>query len=186
MGKVYETIAPELAAWIAAQRIFFVATAPLARDGLVNASPKGMDSFRVLGPKRVGYLDLTGSGVETIAHLHENSRIVFLFASFDALPRIVRLHGRGEVVTPGDARWSTLRSSFPDHPGARAILCADLVRISDSCGYGVPRYDFAGERDTLSRSCAAKGEAGLERYRAEKNRVSLDGLPGLSGPASNG
>ncbi len=179
MGKQYEEITPELGAWLGEQRLFFVASAPLAADGLVNCSPKGMDTFRVLAARQVAYLDLTGSGIETVAHLRENGRIVFLFCSFDALPRIVRLHGRGEVITPDSKHWIDLRAHFPDHIGARAIVRATLTRIADSCGYGVPRYEFVGPRDTLTRSCEAMGQTKMERYRSEKNARSLDGLPGL-------
>lgn len=180
MGKTYEAITPELANWLKAQPVFFVATAPLAANGLVNCSPKGMDTLRVLGPTEVAYLDLTGSGVETVAHLSENGRIVFMFCAFQGLPKIVRLHGRGEVITPESADWQTLRPLFPDHPGARAIIRASLLRIGDSCGFAVPQMEFVAERDTLTRSIHAKGgEEGLRRYRNEKNAQSLDGLPAL-------
>lgn len=184
MAKVFETISADLEAWICAQHMFFVASAPLSGDGLVNCSPKGMDSFRVLAPRQVAYLDLTGSGIETVAHVRENRRIVFLFCAFGGLPRIVRLHGRAEVITPDSSAWNDLRGRFPAHPGARAILRAELSRISDSCGWGVPRYEFIEERDTLLRSCAAKGEAELSRYHLEKNSRSLDGLEGLPGSTS--
>jgi hypothetical protein len=181
MGKVFDGISTELAAWIAAQRVFFVATAPLAADGRVNCSPKGLDSLRILGPHEAAYLDLTGSGVETIAHLRENGRIVLMFCAFEGAPRIVRLHGRGEVVLPGAAGWPRLRASFPELPGARAVIRIDLTRVSDSCGYGVPRLEFKDERDTLERWTLAKGEGGLQQYQAEKNARSIDGLPGLEG-----
>lgn len=180
MGKLHDTITSELGAWLAAQHVFFVATAPLAADGLVNASPKGLDTFRILGPRTVAYLDLTGSGVETIAHLRENARIVFLFCAFTGLPKIVRLHGRGAVVTPDSPEWPELRARFPALPGARAVIRAELTRIADSCGYAVPQLVFERERDTLVRSCEAKGESALARYRDEKNARSLDGLPGLA------
>lgn len=180
MGKLHDTITPELGAWLAAQHVFFVATAPLAADGLVNASPKGLDTFRVLGPRTVAYLDLTGSGVETIAHLRENGRIVFVFCAFAGLPKIVRLHGRGEVITPASAEWAELRAQFPALPGARAVIRATLTRIADSCGYAVPELAYERERDTLVRSSEAKGADALARYRAEKNARSLDGLPGLA------
>lgn len=179
MGKLYDEITPELADWLGRQRVFFVATAPLAADGHLNCSPKGMDAFRTLGPREVAYLDLTGSGVETIAHLRENGRIVFMFCAFEGPPKIVRLHGTGEVVTKGVPDYERLRALFPDYPGARAIIRADLTRISDSCGYAVPRYDFAGERDALVRWAESKGTDGLTRYRHEKNGRSLDDLPGL-------
>lgn len=180
MGKLYDAITPELGAWLAAQHIFFVATAPAATDGLVNCSPKGLDTFRVLGPRTVAYLDLTGSGVETIAHLRENGRIVFLFCAFNGLPKIVRLHGRGEVITPASPEWAELRARFPELPGARAVIRVNVTRIADSCGYAVPELEFKGARDTLVRSCEAKGADALARYRVEKNARSLDGLPGLT------
>ena len=124
MGKLYDEITPELADWLGQQRMFFVATAPLAADGLLNCSPKGMDTFRILGPREVAYLDLTGSGIETIAHLRENGRIVFTFCAFAGPPKIVRLHGTGEVVTSGAPDYERLRALFPDYPGARAIVRA--------------------------------------------------------------
>lgn len=179
MGKSYEGITGALANWIQQQRIFFVATAPLAADGLVNCSPKGMDTFRVLGPREVAYLDLTGSGVETIAHSRENGRIVFMFCAFDGPPKIVRLHGRSEVVLPGTSDFQAMAPLFPEHAGPRAIVRAFLTRISDSCGYGVPRYAYAGDRDTLTRWSEAQGPAGLRRYRRDKNARSLEDLPGL-------
>jgi hypothetical protein len=179
VGKVYDEITSELADWLAQQRVFFVATAPLAADGLLNCSPKGMDTFRILGPREVVYLDLTGSGIETIAHLRENGRIVLTFCAFEGPPKIVRLHGTGEVVTRGVPDYERLRALFPGYPGARAVVRAGLIRISDSCGYAVPRYDYAGERDALVRWAESKGTDGLTRYRREKNARSLDDLPGL-------
>src|SRR5687768_12820226 len=179
MGKVHDEIGPALAAWIQKQRMFFVATAPLAADGLINCSPKGMDSFRILDAREVAYVDLTGSGVETIAHLRENGRIVFMFCSFEGPPQIVRLHGRGVVAISGDPTYELLRAQFPDYPGSRAIIRATVDRVSDSCGYAVPRYEFVEQRDTLTRWAEKKGAAGLAAYRTEKNARSIDGLPGL-------
>ncbi len=179
MGKVYEEITPEVAAWLGEQHLFFVASAPLAGDGLVNCSPKGMDTFRIIGPRDVAYLDLTGSGIETIAHLRENGRIVLMFCAFSGSPKIVRLHGMGGVITPESPDWSELRDLFPDYPGGRAIIRMSVARISDSCGYAVPRYEYTGDRDTLQRWAEAKGGMGLITYRREKNVRSLDGLPGL-------
>ncbi len=179
MGKQYSDITPELAGWLKEQRLFFVATAPLARDGLVNCSPKGMDTFRITGPKDVAYLDLTGSGIETTAHLRENGRIVFMFCAFTGPPKIVRLHGTGETLTPGSAEFEVLRPLFPDLPGVRAIIRCRLIRISDSCGYAVPRYDFVEERDTLVRWASSKGPDGLVQYRKDRNAKSIDGLPGM-------
>jgi hypothetical protein len=178
MGKAHDEITPDLAAWMGQQKIFFVATAPLAGDGLVNCSPKGMDTFRVLGPREVAYLDLTGSGIETMAHLRENGRIVVMFCAFAGPPTIVRLHGTGEALTSGP-EYDRLRPRFPELPGTRAIVRVRVSRISDSCGYGVPRFEFRGERDVLVRWAESKGADGLVRYRREKNARSLDGLPGL-------
>jgi len=180
VGKSVEAITPELSKWIERQRIFFVATAPLAADGLVNCSPKGMDTFRILGPREVAYMDLTGSGVETIAHSRENGRIVFMFCAFEGPPKIVRLHGKSEVVLADSPEFETLASAFPALLGARAIIRARLTRISDSCGYGVPRYGYVDERDTLVKWAASKGPEGLQQYRRRKNARSLDGLSALS------
>lgn len=179
MGKLYDEITPDLGNWLLQQHVFFVATAPLSAKGRVNCSPKGMDSFRILGPTQVAYLDLTGSGIETVAHLRQNGRVVFMFCAFAGLPKIVRLHGAGEVHTPESPGWDRLREQFPRHAGARAIISASLTRISDSCGFAVPQMDFVAERDVLTRSHEAKGEAGLQKYRNETNARSLDGLPGL-------
>ena len=184
MGKLYDGITPELADWLAKQRLFFVATAPLGAEGLVNCSPKGMDSFRVLGPREVAYLDLTGSGVETIAHLRENGRIVLMFCALEGAPLIVRFHGTGEALLAGSAEYAKLKAGFPDYPGARAIVRVRVARISDSCGFGVPRYGYVGERDTLARWAESKGADGLRQYRRERNAKSLDGLPGLDASAS--
>jgi Pyridoxamine 5'-phosphate oxidase len=179
VSKLYDEITPELADWLARQRLFFVATAPLAADGLLNCSPKGMDTFRILGPREVAYLDLTGSGIETIAHLRENGRIIFTFCALEGPPKIVRLHGTGEAIAADTPDYEKLREQFPDYPGARAVVRARLTRISDSCGYAVPRYGYAGERDALIRWAESKGTDGLTRYRREKNARSLDDLPGL-------
>lgn len=179
MGQSYDAITPELSNWLQRQRIFFVATAPLAGDGLINCSPKGMDTFRILGPRDVAYIDLTGSGVETIAHSRENGRIVFMFCAFEGPPKIVRLHGRSEVIPADSKEFQAVASLFPAYPGRRAIIRGLLTRISDSCGFGVPRYDYAGDRDTLVRWSASKGPEQLRQYRRRKNARSLDDLPGL-------
>lgn len=179
MGKLYEEITPELATWLKAQHMFFVGTAPLAADGFVNCSPKGMDTFRILGPREVAYLDLTGSGVETIAHLRENGRIVIMFCAFSGPPKIVRLHGTGHVITPESPEWESLRQGFPEYPGARAVIRVQVSRLSDSCGYAVPRMEYQEERDVLIRSTEAKGVEGIKKYQREKNARSLDGLPAL-------
>jgi len=180
MSDVLESITPELHAWIVQQRLFFVATAPLSADGHVNASPKGGDAFRVLGPRQVAWLDVTGSGAETIAHLRENGRIVVMFCAFTGPPRIVRLHGRGEVLREGHADFSSLLALFPSHPGTRSLIRVQVDRVSSSCGFGVPEYAFQGARETLSKWAAGKGPEGIAEYWSRKNVRSLDGLPALS------
>ncbi len=179
MGKLYDAIEGKLADFIRAQRVFFVATAPLAKDGLVNLSPKGLDSFRILGPRTVAYLDLTGSGIETVAHLKENGRVVIMFCAFDGPPRIVRLHGRGEAIEPGAPGFADLAARFPTYPGIRSVIRVECRRISDSCGFGVPRMAFEGDRTQLPAYAERKGPDGIEEYKAAKNARSLDGLPGL-------
>ena len=180
MGKVYDAISEQLETFLRNQRLFFVATAPLAGDGHLNCSPKGLDTFDVLDPHTVAYLDLTGSGVETIAHLRENGRIVLMFTAFDGPPKIVRLYGRGEVVEPDDRDFAALRAHFPaHHDGVRSVIKIAVERIADSCGYGVPQYQYVAERSQLPAWVQKKGPDGLVQYRAERNRTSIDGLPGL-------
>lgn len=182
MGKVYDGITPALAQWIERQHVFFVATAPLAGDGLINCSPKGMDTFRIVGPREVAYLDLTGSGIETIAHSRENGRIVFMFCAFEGPPMIVRLHGTSDVHVPGSAQYDAFSGLFTAHAGSRAIVQAHLTRISDSCGFGVPQYRYTGDRDALTRWAESKGPDRLAQYREAKNAKSVEGLPGLTVP----
>jgi pyridoxamine 5'-phosphate oxidase-like protein len=177
MAQAHETIGPEHRAFIEAQHVFFVATAPSDGGGHVNLSPKGMDTFRVLSPSRVAYLDLTGSGIETAAHVLQNGRVTFMFCAFDGKPQILRLYGRGRVVRPGERDWGELAPLFPELPGARQLIVADLTRVQTSCGFGVPLMNFAGERDALAKWARAKGEDGLREYRERKNRSSIDGLP---------
>lgn len=179
MAKTHEQITEELTAWIGRQRMFFVATAPLMRAGHVNCSPKGGDAFRILDPLTVAYLDLTGSGAETIAHLRENGRIVVMFCAFEGPPRIVRLHGRGEAVMPGHPDFPVLASHFPPNIGTRAVIRVAVTRVSDSCGFAVPFYDYRGERDTLDRWAESKGADQLDEYRRTRNARSLDGLPAV-------
>jgi hypothetical protein len=175
----YDSISPDLARWFEQQHVFFVATAPLTAAGHVNCSPKGMRSFRVLGPHDVAYVDLTGSGAETIAHLKENGRIVFMFCAFDGPPTIVRLHGTGTVLEPGTPAFADLQDTFPRFVGTRAIITATIDRVSSSCGYAVPRMDFVADRDALEKWSAKKGADGLDQYRRDKNGSSIDGLPAL-------
>ena len=162
MGKTYDAI-DERARGASSRRstLFFVATAPLAADGHVNLSPKGLDTFRILDPRTVAYLDLTGSGVETIAHLRENGRITFMFCAFEGPPKIVRLYGRGAASSPATPSFAALAAHFPAVPGARSVIRVALERIADSCGYGVPRFRFEGERDQLVEWAERKGDEGL-------------------------
>jgi len=160
--------------------MWFVSTAPLAADGHVNVSPRGADSFSVLGPRRVGWVDLTGSGAETIAHLRENGRICVMFMSFDQRPRIVRLHGRGSVHLPGTEAFEEVAALHPSHPSARAVITVDVERLSDSCGWGVPVMEVVTQERGLMRQFAEKkGVDGMAEYRSVKNTASIDGLPGL-------
>jgi hypothetical protein len=164
------------------QPVFFVATAPLATDGSVNCSPKGnRDEFKVLGPDTVAYLDQTGSGVETIAHLGENGRIVLMFCAFSGPPRIIRLHGTGRALLTGSPEFDSLASRFPASGGVgvRSIISVDVRRIADSCGYGVPFMTFEGHRPTMGQWSERKGRGGIRAYWQEKNLASIDALAGL-------
>lgn len=178
MGRIYSEIDAALRAWIAAQHMFFVATAPTGDGGHINCSPKGLDSFRILGPTTVAYLDYIGSGVETIAHVRQNGRILIMFCAFEGAPKIVRLHGRGTILEPNDPGFEAALASFMPQPGVRAIVRIDVARISDSCGFGVPLLRFEGDRAQLVASAVRKQDR-LIPYQREKNRWSIDGLPGL-------
>ncbi|HET8661599.1 MAG TPA: pyridoxamine 5'-phosphate oxidase family protein [Micromonosporaceae bacterium] len=185
MGKVYEAVDGRLRALILAQPVFFVATAPSGSGGHVNLSPKGVaGSFAVLGPRRVAYLDYTGSGAETIAHLRDNGRIVLMFCAFEGPPAVVRLHGRGTAVRPEDPGFAALRAAFPasaaDDHGLRSVIAVDVERVSDSCGYGVPLMSYTGDRTLLAQWSGHKTDEQLVEYRASRNAVSIDGLPALS------
>ncbi|PRZ05243.1 pyridoxamine 5'-phosphate oxidase [Isoptericola sp. CG 20/1183] len=178
MGTVHERIDDRLRSFVEAQRVFFVGTAPLSGDGHVNVSPKGVDgSFVVLDDRTVAYLDITASGAETIAHLRENGRVTLMFCAFTGPPNIVRLHGRGRVVSLYDAEFAALAEHFTERRGARAVIVVDVDRVSDSCGYGVPLYDHVGERDLLPAFMDRKGPEGQAEYRRRKNVTSIDGLP---------
>ncbi|MDV3221068.1 pyridoxamine 5'-phosphate oxidase family protein [Intrasporangium sp.] len=178
--KLHESISGRLRTFIEAQHVFFVATAPLSGDGHVNLSPKGLDTLRVIDEHTVAYLDLTGSGAETAAHLRENGRITLMFCAFEGPPNIVRLHGRGRYVTPGDDEFEGWARRFPTHPGARGVVVVDVGRVSDSCGYAVPLMAYESDRDVLDSWTHNRGPDGLARYRAEKNATSIDGLPALA------
>ena len=167
-------------AFIAKQRMFFVATAPLSGDGLVNLSPKGLDgTFAVIDGRTVAYLDLVGSGIETLVHLRENGRICVMFNAFEGPPNILRIQGKGEAIEPGQDGFDALATHFPDLPGMRSIIKVTADRIADSCGFGVPFYEYKGQRDGLDRWCEKKGPGGIAQYMQKKNAKSLDGLPGL-------
>ena len=197
MGKVLERITDELARWMEEQPLFFVATAPADPETRVNVSPRGLDTFRVLGERRVGWLDLTGSGVETIAHLKADpagdgasgeakgeagGRITLMFCAFSGPPKIIRLYGRGRVHElaggAGDA-YAELRPRFPKLPGERAIVEVEVDRVANSCGFGVPLMELVGERKQLGLFAERKGAEGMAAYREEENAQSIDGLPGL-------
>jgi len=180
MAERFASIKPDLAEWWAAQPMFFVATAPSA-GGHVNLSPKGYDSFRVLSPTRVAYLDLTGSGIETISHLRDNGRITFMACAFTGAPRISRIYGTGTVHEIGSPEFSELMPHFPALPGRRAIIDVAVDRVTTSCGYAVPMMDLVSDRDRLLDWARAKGDDGLDEYRASKNARSIDDLPGLAG-----
>jgi len=182
VGKHLSILDDSIQKFIEAQPLFFVGSAPLDSDGHINISPKGHDTLRVLGPRTVVYLDLTGSGIETVAHLKENGRIVLMFCAFQGPPKIVRLHGQGSVVEPQDEKFRELAAHFAEYEGTRAIILVEISRISDSCGYSVPQLRYEGERNQLSAWAHKLGPDGLKRYRAEKNRESIDQIPGLADP----
>jgi hypothetical protein len=183
MGKTYDRIEPELRQFIEAQHMFFVATAPLSGDGHINLSPKGLDTLRVLDERSIAYLDLTGSGNETSAHIEENGRICFMFCAFEGPPKILRLYGRGRTVLPGSDQWNQWIERFAPHPGARQIIAATIDRAMTSCGFAVPRYQYLEQRDELLRYAEKKGPDGLEQYRREKNVRSIDGMVTTLGKA---
>ena len=182
VGKSFDDIGESLAQWLTDQPVFFVATAPLDGDGLLNCSPKGnRQEFRVIGPRSVAYLDQTGSGVETIAHLKENGRIVVMFCAFEGAPRIVRLHGVGRAIVQDSSEFDSMVARFPGGSGVgvRSVIVIDVKRIADSCGYGVPFMDFQAHRPTMDQWSERKGLSGIREYWAEKNRRSIDDLEGF-------
>jgi len=177
MGKFFNSIQQQHKAFIEKQKMFFVGSAPLGADGHVNLSPKGLDCFRILSDTRVMYMDIIGSGNETSAHILENGRITLMFCAFDGPPLILRLYGKGYTILPGDAEWPELAQYFDLLPATRQIIVADVDMVQTSCGFSVPLYDYTGERDHAFKWAENKGPDGLEKYKEEKNRVSLDGLP---------
>jgi hypothetical protein len=187
MGRVYDGIDDHLAGWIARQAMFFVGTAPSGAQGHINVSPKGpIGSLRVLDERTVAYLDIVGSGAETIAHLRDNGRIVVMLCAFEGPPRIVRLHGRGEILWPADPRFAELLDGF-ERPqvvqSERAIIVVDVTRVADSCGYGVPLMSYEGERPHQDLSSAKRlrvhGDGAFLDYQSEHNLRSIDGLPAV-------
>jgi hypothetical protein len=176
MAKVYTELSDRLRDFVASQSMFFVASAPLSGEGHINLSPKGLDTFRVLGPDRVAYLDLTGSGNETAAHVGENGRITIMLCAFEGKPMILRLFGRGRTVLRGSSEWSELISEFDEIPGARQIIVVDIHRVQTSCGFGVPLLVSGEDRDQLVRWAERKGPEGLVDYRRQNNATSIDGI----------
>jgi Pyridoxamine 5'-phosphate oxidase len=175
MAKFYSQLDAQLCEFIGQQQLFFTATAPI--DGRINLSPKGIDSFRCLDFDRVAYLDLTGSGNETAAHLHQNGRMTMMFCSFTDKPLILRLYGKGEVVSPGSSQWDNLIDRFTDLPGKRQLILLQLESVQTSCGYGVPIYELQAERSTLLDWATNKGAEGVSAYQHKNNLTSIDGLP---------
>lgn len=178
MANEHPNIIPRLQRWIEQQPMFFVGTAPTA-GGRVNVSPKGYDTFSIIDENTVAYLDLTGSGAETIAHLRDNGRITIMFCAFEGPPNIVRLQGHGEAVLPGDDRFAELVARFPGFPGVRSVIVIGVERVADSCGYGVPSMQVVEQRDTLTRWAQRKTSDELIDYRRDKNASSIDGLPAV-------
>ncbi len=185
MAEQFDAFTEEQMAFVHAQKLFFVGTA--AADGRINVSPKGQDTLRVVGPNTVVWLNLTGSGNETAAHLNCHDRITLMWCAFDGPPQILRAYGRGLVIHPRDAAWSRWAALIPPPLGARQYVQVDVNLVQTSCGYAVPRYRFLEPRTALDRWAATRGADGIERYWAERNTVSIDGLPtGVLGEAGTG
>lgn len=177
MAKFFDSILEQHKTFIEKQKMYFVSSAPLSAEGHVNLSPKGIDSFRILSPGSVAYMDIIGSGNETSAHILENGRITIMFCAFEGPPNILRLYGTGHTVLPGDAEWNELSPLFELQLATRQIIVADIHKVQTSCGFSVPLYEYMGERDHAQKWAENKGIDGLELYKIEKNRISLDGLP---------
>jgi hypothetical protein len=175
MSNWYKAITPELKQFIATQKVFFVATAPT--KGRINLSPKGMDTLRVIGPNRVIYLDITGSGNETAAHLLDNGRITIMFCSFDKTAQIARLYGYGRTIHQHDVNWHEYLAMFPPEPGVRQIMEIDIESAMTSCGYGVPWMECLSERDTLRKYWQKRDIEAVTKYQHKENERSIDGLP---------
>ena len=177
MGKLHDSIKPVHQKFIEQQHIFFVSTAPLSSEGRVNLSPKGLDCFKVLSEYQVGYMDLISSGNETSAHTLENGRITIMFCSFEGPPQILRLYGKGFTVLPGSLEWEQYAPHFKLYPSTRQLIIATIDLVQTSCGFGVPHFNYAGERDIHFEWAAKKGEDGLMDYLQQNNLKSLDNLP---------
>jgi Pyridoxamine 5'-phosphate oxidase len=176
MAKFYSELDDKLCEFIDSQKIFFTATA--LSEGRINLSPKGMDTFRCCSPNRVAYLDLTGSGNETAAHLIRSDRITVMFCSFSDRPLILRIYGKGEVVLPDTAKWQEIweHNDFPDYPGKRQLIVVNIESVQTSCGYGVPMFELPQERPTLLEWAERKGVNGVREYQLQNNQMSIDGL----------
>jgi len=179
MSKTYDRLDEKLIAFIQRQKLFFVATAPLATDGSVNVSPKGYDSLAIIDQNTVAYVDLGGSGIETHAHIRENGRVTLMFCAFEGAANILRIYGRGESVTFEDPGFAEKMKLFPAFERARGVVIVHITKVADSCGWGVPFFDYKGERDQLQRWIAAKPYDEWVERRYESNKLSIDGLPGL-------
>lgn len=175
MAKFYESISEKHQSFIEAQKVFFVASAP--SHGRVNLSPKGMDSFRVLGANKVAFMNLTGSGNETAAHLLDDGRLTIMFCAFEGNPLILRLYGQGQSIHHRDEAWAEFAPLFPEIPGRRNIIVMDVESVQTSCGFAVPLYEYKEDRDLLTKWAENRGEAGVEKYWADNNQESIDGLP---------
>ena len=183
MGKLYDELTPNLIEFIESQKMFFVGTAPLDREGHVNISPKGMDCLRVLDTRTIAYLDVTGSGVETLSHVKENGRLVMMFCAFEGKPFTLRLHGKADVLEVDHAEFKSLREQFPDLPGSRSIIRLNSMRIADSCGWTVPLYEYSGTRDYYDNYAEKLGAEGMRAGQLAANMHSIDGLQGLDKPS---
>jgi len=177
MGKFHTAINDHHKEFIESQHLFFVSTSPIDAHGHINLSPKGLDSFRILSSNKVAYMDIVGSGNETSAHILENGRITFMFCAFSGPPNILRLYGKGYAILPGDPDWNELSSHFVLVASTRQIIIADIFKVQSSCGFGVPYYEYLGERDHAHKWAMKQGPQGLEEYKQEKNLLSIDGLP---------
>lgn len=180
MANKHPALEGAIKEFIEGQQMFFVGSAPLDAKGHVNVSPKGLDTLRILGPKTVAYLDVTGSGIETVSHVKENGRIVLMFRAFQGPPKILRIYGTGRVVEPRDLEFAALQAHFPTLDGVRSIIVVELTDIIDSCGYGVPLFKYEGQREQHAAWTRKIGPEAVKAYQQNKNQRSLDGLPGIS------